>query len=83
MGTTRKVNCQTFLDDVGNFLDGELDAELRISIEAHLAKCPDCWLVFDETKRTVKISGGVNCHPLPEDVKQRLMKTLEEHLNRS
>ncbi len=83
MGTTRKINCKTFLDDVSNFLDGELDAELRISIEAHLAKCPDCWLIFDETKKTVAISRGVDCHPLPEEVEQRLMKTLEQHLNRS
>ena len=83
MGTTRKINCKTFLDDVSSYLDGELDADLRVSIEAHLAKCPDCWLVFDETKKTVAISRGVDCHPLPADVEERLMKTLEQHLNRS
>ncbi len=83
MGTTRKVNCKTFLDDVSNFLDGELDAELRVSIEAHLAKCPDCWLVFDETKKTVEISRSVDCHPLPQDVEERLMQTLKQHWKQS
>ncbi len=83
MGTTRKIDCKTILEDAGNFLDGELDAELRTSIEEHLAKCPDCWLIFDETKKTVAISRGVNCYPLPEDVEQRLMKTLEQRLGRS
>ena len=83
MGTTRKVNCKTFLDDVSNFLDGELDAELRVLIEAHLAKCPDCWVVFDETKKTVEISRSVDCHPLPQDVEERLMQTLKQHWKQS
>ena len=83
MGTTRKINCKRFLEDVSNYLDDELDADVRVTIEAHMAKCPDCWLIFDETKKTVAISRGVDCHPLPEDVEERLMTTLEQRLNRS
>ena len=83
MGTTRKINCKTFLDDVSNFLDGELDADLRVSIEAHLAKCPDCWVVFDETKKTVELSRSVDCHPLPQHVEERLMQTLKQHWKQS
>ena len=77
MGNTRKITCKSLLDELSDFVDGELSQELRISLEAHLAKCPDCWVTLDETRRTVEISRSVNCHPLPDDVHQRLLSALE------
>ena len=77
MGNTRKITCKSFLDELSDFVDGELSQELRISLEAHLAKCPDCWVTLDETRRTVEISRSVDCHPLPDDVHQRLLSALD------
>ena len=77
MGNTRKITCKSFLDELSDFVDGELSQELRISLEAHLAKCPDCWVTLDETRRTVEISRSVECHPLPDDVHQRLLSALD------
>ena len=77
MGNTRKITCKSLLDELSDFVDGELSQELRISLEAHLAKCPDCWVTLDETRRTVEISRSVDCHPLPDDVHQRLLSALE------
>jgi predicted anti-sigma-YlaC factor YlaD len=79
MGTKRKITCQTFLEEMSNYLDGTLEETVRVSIEAHLAKCPNCWVVFDGTKRTVQIFQSMECQPLPEDVQERLLATLEEH----
>ena len=77
MGNTRKITCKSFLDELSDFVDGELSQELRISLEAHIAKCPDCWVTLDETRRTVEISRSVDCHPLPNDVHQRLLNALD------
>jgi anti-sigma factor RsiW len=33
------VSCNEFLAEFGNFLDGELNTELRRELEAHLAHC--------------------------------------------
>lgn len=77
MGTTHKITCKSLLEELSGYVDGELSQELRVSLEAHLAKCPDCWVTFDETQRTVEISRSVECHPLPDDVHQRLLSVLE------
>jgi len=81
MGVKKKITCQSFLDDMSNYMDGELDVELRVSLEAHLAKCPNCWLVFDETQKTVQVFQDYDCHPLPSDVQGRLMDALHETWN--
>ena len=77
MGSTRKITCKSFLEELTDYIDDELGQELRITLEAHLAKCPDCWVTFDETRRTVEISRSVECHPLPDEVHQRLLDALE------
>jgi anti-sigma factor RsiW len=77
MASKRKITCQTFLDEMSDYLEGSLGEELRISVEAHLAKCPNCWVVFDETRRTVEIFQSMECKPLPKDVHDRLLTVLE------
>jgi anti-sigma factor RsiW len=77
MGAKRKITCQNFLDEMSDYIDGSLGEELRVSIEAHLAKCPNCWVVFDETRKTVAIFQSMECKPLPKQVHDRLLEALE------
>ena len=83
MAGKQKITCKEFLDNVSDYVDGALDAGLRVSLEAHLARCPGCWVEFDETRRTVEIVQNTECHPLPKDVHDRLLITLECHWARS
>lgn len=78
----KKITCKSFLDDLGDYVDGTVEAELRVSLEAHLAKCPDCWVLFDETQKTVEIVQEHDCHPMPDAVRDRLMTALNSHLGR-
>lgn len=50
-----KIHCNDFVGEIGNLLDGEVNAELRAHLEAHLAECKACSVVFDTTKRTITI----------------------------
>jgi anti-sigma factor RsiW len=79
MGAKRKVTCQNFLDEMSDYIDGSLEEELRVSIEAHLAKCPNCWVVFDETRKTVQIYQSMECNQLPKQVHDRLLAALENN----
>ena len=76
----KKITCQSFLDDLSDYIDGDVAEEIRVTFEAHLAKCPNCWVVFDETQRTVEIFQRYDCHPLPENVKDRLLQSLSVKL---
>ncbi len=76
----KKLTCQSFLDDLSDYIDGDVAEEIRVTFEAHLAKCPNCWIVFDETQRTVEIVQRFDCHPMPDKVRDRLMQTLSAKL---
>jgi anti-sigma factor RsiW len=64
---------------MSDYIDGSLGEELRVSIEAHLAKCPNCWVVFDETRKTVEIFQSMECKALPKQVHDRLLEALERN----
>jgi anti-sigma factor (TIGR02949 family) len=83
MGEKRKITCKSFLDEMSDYLDGDLPPEFRASLEAHLAKCPQCWVLLDETRQTVEIVQTYDCHPLPADVKVRLVDAIQKHWDKT
>jgi anti-sigma factor RsiW len=68
---------------MADYLDGELPQDLRASLESHLAKCPECWVLVDETRKTIEIVQTHECHPLPAAVKSRLQNAIHEHWEKS
>ncbi len=78
MGTTRQFTCKHLLKELTDYLDGSIEAEVRVQLEAHLAKCPNCWVELDTIKKTIQVFKGMEPYPLPEDVKSRLMKALQK-----
>ena len=83
MANKKKITCKNFLEELSDYIDGGVEQELRASLEAHLAKCPNCWVVFDETRKTVEIFQNVECHPLPREVHDRLLGALEKSWKQS
>jgi len=78
MGTTRQFTCKHLLKELTDYLEGALDEDMRTRLEAHLAKCPNCWVVCDTTKKTIEVFKGMDPYPLPTDVKSRLMRAIEK-----
>ncbi len=76
------MDCRQMILELSNYLDGELDASLRSDLELHLKKCPDCRMVVNTTQKTIEIFCNCAPAPLPEDVRARLHRALEEHLKR-
>ena len=74
------LTCKDFLRDLSDYLDESLSAEIRSKIEAHIAECPNCWVIADTTRKTIKIYKGMDPHPLPADVESRLMDALERKM---
>ena len=48
-------SCEEFLAELGNYVDGEVEAEIRRQLEAHLTQCRTCQVLYDSTQRTLKI----------------------------
>ena len=74
------LTCKAFLSELSDYLDEKVDAEVRAKLERHIAECPNCWVVADTTRRTIRIYKGMEPHPIPPDVESRLMDALEKKM---
>ena len=72
------LTCKEFLQELSDYLDENVDAEVKAKLEQHIALCPTCWVVCDTTKRTIKIYKGMESFSMPTDVESRLMAALEK-----
>ena len=70
------VTCKDFLRELGEYLDECTDLETRKALEEHIHECPNCWVIFDTTKKTISVYKGMDAQPLPGDVHERLLKVL-------
>jgi anti-sigma factor RsiW len=74
------LTCKDFLHELSDYLDECADAQVRAKLEAHIAECPNCWVIADTTKKTIRIYRGMDPYPVPADVESRLMKALEKKM---
>ena len=74
------LTCKDFLKALNEYLDETEDAEIRAEVEAHIKECPNCWVVFNTTQKTLKVFKGVEPQDIPNDVHQKLMNRLQERI---
>ena len=72
------LTCKEFLAELSDYLDENVDAEARAKIERHIALCPNCWVVCDTTKKTIRVYKGMEPYSIPADVESRLLAALEK-----
>jgi anti-sigma factor RsiW len=71
------LTCKEFLDELNDYLDESVDAELKRRLEAHITECPNCWVICDTTKKTIQVYKGMCPQVIPDEVHIRLMKALD------
>jgi anti-sigma factor RsiW len=74
------LTCKDFLRELSDYLDESLDTEIRSKLETHIAECPNCWVIADTTRKTIRIYKGMDPQPIPADVESRLMAALEKKM---
>lgn len=74
------LTCKEFLQELNEYLDESIDAELRRKLEAHINACPNCFVICDTTKKTVQVYKGMEAQVIPEDVHSRLMVAIERRM---
>ena len=74
------LTCKDFLSELTDYLDEAVDAEVRAKLEKHITECPNCWVIADTTKKTIKIYKGMEPYAIPSDVESRLMAALEKKM---
>jgi hypothetical protein len=51
---------------IGDYLEGDVAAEIRLQLEAHLSHCTHCQVVYDSTRKTVRVLTDSGSFDLPE-----------------
>ena len=74
------LTCKDFLNELGEFMDGTLDQEIREKLQKHVSECPNCWVVLDTSQRTIKIYKGLEPQTIPPDIHSRLMTALNKKM---
>jgi anti-sigma factor RsiW len=66
--------CVDLFARMSEYLDGELDGDIRRKIEQHLTQCRSCRTCLTTLRRTVALCREMGSLPIPEDVSRRLKK---------
>jgi len=74
------LTCKEFLQELSDYLDETLDAELRAKLERHITECPNCWVIADTTKKTIQVYKGMEQYTITTEVESRLMSALERKI---
>ena len=74
------ITCQDFITELGNLLDHELAAEIRKQLEAHLAECNTCQVLYDSTRKTLKIVTDSGSFEYPEPISEPLVSKIMERV---
>lgn len=74
------MTCRKVIQQLSEFLDGELDPGLAEQLARHLEHCEDCKLVVDTTRKTIEIYCNTEPMDLPPAVRERLERALAERL---
>jgi anti-sigma factor RsiW len=74
------LTCKDFLRELSDYLDESLDAEIRAKLEKHITECPNCWVIADTTRKTIRIYKGMEPQSVPAEIESRLMAALEKKI---
>ncbi|HKF49583.1 MAG TPA: anti-sigma factor [Terracidiphilus sp.] len=76
-----RIDCQHVWQFISPYIDGEVEAELRIQIEKHLETCEVCSAVLDSTRNVVVLVGDGRVFEVPVGFSERLHARLERELS--
>lgn len=74
------LTCKEFLDELSDYLDGEVAEDVRKHLDTHMSECPNCWVIVDTTKKTLQIYKGMEPEPISPQLHSRLMAALEKKM---
>jgi len=70
-------NCDSALNELYQFLDGELDEANRQRIEAHLNNCSPCLEAFDFESELRRIIANRCRDRVPDELRARIQAVLD------
>ena len=70
------IDCRQVWREISNYLDDQVDPQLRQRMEAHFEDCKHCHAILDGTRNVVQLVGDDRVFETPADFGQRLLDRL-------
>src|SRR5579859_7727759 len=74
------VQCEQVWREVSNYIDGDIDTQLRAAVDDHLRGCKRCTSVVNGTRNVVLLYGDERMMEVPLGYSQRLHRHLEQKM---
>jgi anti-sigma factor RsiW len=75
-----EIDCEHVILQISSYIEGEVDADLRARIEAHVRGCKHCTAILDGTTNTLRLLADGKAFELPAGFSERLRLRLAAHI---
>jgi len=65
---------------IEEYLDGDLELEAYVRVDAHLDECRHCSALYNGVRNVVSLLGSGEVFPLPQEIEGRLLRHLIKSL---
>ncbi len=76
------ITCDEFFAEFGDYLENRVSPEVRQELELHLSQCRTCQVLYDSTRKTLKIVTESNSFELPQNVSEPIIGRIMAKLRR-
>lgn len=73
-----EIDCEEVWRQISNYLDGEVDPELRAIMASHFKDCAHCSAVLDGTRNVVRLVGDGRAFEIPAS--RKVYKKLVDYI---
>ena len=74
------VSCEEVWREISNYVEGEVEPNLRAAIEEHIRGCKHCTAVLDGTRNVIQLYGDERMVEVPLGFSHRLQRRLERDM---
>jgi len=75
-----ELDCVEVWRHLSDYVDHDVDPELRANMSAHFENCAHCTAILDGTRNVVELVGDGKSFPLPAPVSARLYDKLNRYV---
>lgn len=75
-----EISCIEVWRQISNYVDDDVDPELKARLEFHFERCRDCKAILDGTRNVVALIGDERAFEFPDGVSERLTSALSQRI---
>jgi hypothetical protein len=62
------ITCDEFFAEFADYLENQVSPEVHEELELHLSQCRACYVLYDSSRKTIKLVSESNSFELPQKV---------------